>query len=202
LDEGDIVIVVGVGCGPGMLTEEAIDRIAKATRIYGSKRAVAIVRRHIPSGAEVGLLTDYSNLSSLPADSVLLSTGDPMLAGLGHLGSEVVPGISSMQLAFSRLRLPLTLGVVVDAHGRDHAEAITEAVEALDRGKVPFLLTDPSFDVEAMADMMLERHSDATIALCERLGYPDETITFGRPSCPPKGSSELTVIVIIKGRMQ
>jgi len=196
------MIVVGVGCGPGMLTEEAIDRITNATRIYGSKRAVDIVQRFIPSDAEVGLLTDYSNLSSLPVDSVLLSTGDPMLAGLGHLGSEVVPGISSMQLAFSRLRLPMTLGVVVDAHGKGHAEAILEAMEALDRGKVPFLLTDPSFDVEAMAGMMLERDSDDTIALCERLGYPDETITFGQASCPPKGSSELMVIVLIRGRTQ
>lgn len=196
------MIVVGVGCGPGMLTEEAIDRIVNATRIYGSKRAVDIVRRYIPSDAEVGLLTDYSNLSGLPMDSVLLSTGDPMLAGLGHLGSEVVPGISSMQLAFSRLRLPMTRGVVVDAHGREHAEAISEAMEDLDRGKVPFLLTDPSFDIEDMARMMLERNSDVTIALCERLGYPDETITFGRASCPPKGSSELMVIVLIKDGIQ
>lgn len=193
------MIVVGVGCGPGLLTEEAIERIAKARRIYGSARALEMARRHISADAEVGIITDYSRLSGLPVDSLVLSTGDPMLAGLGHLGTEVVPGISSMQLAFSRLRLPLAKGVVVDAHGNGRAGAIPEALDELERGRVPFLLTDPSFDIDTLAIMMLERNMDATIALCERLGYPDEMISFGRPSCPPRGSTELMVIVLIGG---
>ncbi|HQA81471.1 MAG TPA: cobalt-precorrin-7 (C(5))-methyltransferase, partial [Methanoregulaceae archaeon] len=35
--------VVGVGCGPGMLTEQAIRAISDATIIFGSKRAIALV---------------------------------------------------------------------------------------------------------------------------------------------------------------
>lgn len=194
------MIVVGVGCGPGMLTEEAMDRICKARKIFGSSRAVEMVRRHIPVDAEVALITDYSGLSELPDDSLVLSTGDPMLAGLGHLGMEVIPGISSMQLAFSRLRLPLAKAVVVDAHGKDPVKAILDALEELERGRIPFLLTDPAFDISVLASSMASRDLKAKIVLCERLGYPDEVISFGNPLYPPKGDSDLMAIVLHQER--
>jgi hypothetical protein len=34
--------IVGVGCGPGMLTEEAIHALKDARRVYGSRRAIEI----------------------------------------------------------------------------------------------------------------------------------------------------------------
>ncbi|MDG6251203.1 MAG: cobalt-precorrin-7 (C(5))-methyltransferase, partial [Methanocalculus sp.] len=42
--------VVGVGCGDGMLTEEAIAAIQGARLIYGSSRAIERVRHHISPG--------------------------------------------------------------------------------------------------------------------------------------------------------
>jgi cobalt-precorrin-7 (C5)-methyltransferase len=184
-----------------MLTEEAIYHIGKARRIFGSSRAVEIVRPRIPAHADVTIINDFSRLTELPKDAVVLSTGDPMLAGLGHAGSEVVPGISSMQLAFSRLRLPLTKGIVVDAHGRRNSGSSVEALDELERGRIPFLLTDPNFDIDSLAKMMLARNLDAKIALCERLGYPNEIISFGRPSCPPRSTSDLMVIVLFEDKI-
>ena len=88
-------MVVGVGCGPGMLTERAIAIIRDAELIYGSKSAIERAAPHICSGCVVRTITDYKALRKLPENAVVLSTGDPMLAGLGYLGGEVISGISS-----------------------------------------------------------------------------------------------------------
>lgn len=187
--------IVGVGCGPGMLTEEAILALAGARRVYGSRRAIEIARHALPRSCEIHEIRDYSSLD-LPGDAVILSTGDPMLAGLGDRGGEVVPGISSLQLAFARLRLPLARAVVVDGHGRDPGEAVALAVEELRRGKLVFILPDPSFPTGELAGALREAGIPCTIALCEDLGYPAERIIRGTPDLPPEARSRLFSLVI------
>ena len=54
-----------------------------------------------------------------------------MLAGLGYLPGEVVPGISSLQVAAARLHIPLSYIVVIVAHGRGHEKAMQETVEEI-----------------------------------------------------------------------
>jgi cobalt-precorrin-7 (C5)-methyltransferase len=127
---------------------------------------------------------------------VLLSTGDPMLAGLGDRGGEVIPGISSLQLAFARLRLPLVKVTIVDGHGRDPAQAIAETLAEIARGKIVFLLPNPGFPVPDLATALLEKERDCTIALCEDLGYPNERIARGTPEEPPEIRSRLFSLVI------
>jgi cobalt-precorrin-7 (C5)-methyltransferase len=187
--------IVGVGCGPGMLTEEAIRVLSDARRVYGSRRAIEIARHALPRSCEIHEIRDYSSLD-LPGDAVLLSTGDPLLAGLGERDGEVIPGISSLQLAFARLRLPLVKAAVVDGHGRDPRQAITETVEEIGRGKIVFLLPDPSFPVENLAGTLREKGVPCTIALCEDLGYPGERIALGTPENPPLIGSRLFSLVV------
>ena len=100
--------IVGVGCGPGLLTTEAAKAIRAATLIVGSDRAIDLVRDDIPPGCIVQEITDYRRLRTLPDETVLLSTGDPMISGLGYLPGTVIPGISSVQLGAARLHIPLT----------------------------------------------------------------------------------------------
>ena len=57
------MIIVGAGCGPGMLTEEAINAVKKATLIYGSKRAIDICRKYISASCRVHEITDYKALA-------------------------------------------------------------------------------------------------------------------------------------------
>ena len=187
--------VVGVGCGPGMLTEEAIRILKGARLVYGSRRAIEITRGSLPRSCEIHEIRDYGSLE-IPKDAVLLSTGDPMLAGLGEKGGEVIPGISSLQLAFSRLRLPLVKVAIVDGHGRDPAQAIAETVGELRRDKIVFLIPDPGFPLADLATALLEKERDCTIALCEDLGYPAERITRGTPELPPKVRSRLFSLVV------
>ena len=52
---GNIMIIVGVGAGPQMLTAQAAQAVEKARLIYGSKRAIDLVMEHINSGYFRGL---------------------------------------------------------------------------------------------------------------------------------------------------
>ncbi|MDD1716436.1 MAG: cobalt-precorrin-7 (C(5))-methyltransferase [Methanolinea sp.] len=191
--------IVGVGCGPGMLTEEAARAVSKASSLYGSRRAIELAKEHIQEGCHVQEITDYRSLRTLPRDSVILSTGDPMLAGLGYLEGDVIPGISSLQVALARMHLPASRISVVVAHGRDHENAFLEACQETVRGKVVYLLADPSFDIPMLAGRLLECSPAATITLCEDLGYPQERIVTGTVDSPPVPRSGLFSLIIDPG---
>lgn len=188
--------IVGVGCGPGMITLNAIEAISSAKRIYGSERSIELVSCYISGHCEVHAIEDYKKLKEIEDDSVVLSTGDPMLAGLGYLGGEIIPGISSMQVAFARLGLPLKNAVVVSAHGGNHRNAADEAVEWLKHGKIVFFLADPAFDVSLFREAGHYIDRDCTIAVCEHLGYHDERIATGTIMNPPPVTSDLFSLVI------
>jgi len=188
--------IVGTGCGPGMLTDEAIRAIQGAEKIYGSKRAIEMVQAYIGKDCDVEIISDYRDLGSLPHDSVVLSTGDPMLAGLGNLTGEVIPGISSLQVTAARLHVPLARIAVVLAHGRDHDGAVSETKKELLRGKIVFLVADPGFSVSGLAESLVSRYGDTRIALCEELGYPAEQIRIGSCKEPPLPGSPLFSLLI------
>ncbi len=188
--------IVGVGCGPGMLTEEAIVAIEGATAIYGSDRAIDIARPHISPGCPVKTIDDYKSLRELTGDFVILSTGDPMLAGLGYLNGDVTPGISSLQIAAARLRIPLARVAVVVAHGTGHESAIRDTLGELGRKKIVFMLTDPKFDVSVLNEKLGAAAGPVRIAICENLGYPEERIVTGPLSSPPRPESGLYVLVL------
>jgi len=188
--------IVGVGCGPGMLTERAIEAIKSAKQMWGSKRAIEIASSYIPYSAEVHVIRDYKALKNLPADTVVLSTGDPMLAGLGYLEGEVIPGISSLQYSSAKLGFRLTRTVVVDAHGKDHSGAIERVSEEVNRGNIVFVLPDPDFQTDKLAEILHRRYGMIKIALCERLGYHDERISKGDSEVPPEAETGLFVLVV------
>lgn len=188
--------IVGVGCGPGLLTEEALHVIQSATLIYGSDRAIEICRLHISSGCTVRTIDDFKALHTLPDDAVILSTGDPMLAGLGYLKGEVVPGISSLQIAAARLRIPLARIVPVVAHGTGHEQGMNDTLDEVLCKKIVFLLADPKFDASELLKRLRALNIPLRIAVCENLGYPHERIATGSLDSPPEISAALYSLVI------
>lgn len=181
--------IVGVGCGPGMLTEEAIRVIGSATLVYGSERAIEIARQYIPPRCPVKTIDDFKALHTLPADAVVLSTGDPMLAGLGYLDGEVVPGISSLQVAAARLHIPLARIVPVVAHGTGHEKGMNDTMYEVQCRKIVFLLADPKFNTAELYGRLRSLGIPIKVAVCENLGYPDERITVGTLEFPPPVTS-------------
>ncbi len=187
--------IVGVGCGPGMLTEEAVRVIHEAEEVHGSARAIELASRAIRPGCLVQEIDDYRGLRNLGDGAVVLSTGDPMLSGLGYLAGEIVPGISSLQVTLARLHLSWTHVIVLTAHGRDHAAACAETRAEVARGRTAFLIADPAFSVAALAEALREESPNARIAVCESLGYPDERVAIGTIDNPPVPITPLFVVV-------
>lgn len=183
--------IIGVGCGPCMITEEGISVLRNAELVFGSLRAIELAGEYI-SSAEVHEITDYKALRSLPEDAVILSTGDPLMAGLGYLPGDVIPGISSMQAAYAKLHIPWTNTAIVNAHGKNHAEAISKAAADIRNGHSVFLIADPEFSIEELAASLLP---DIKIAVCSNLGYETETVVEGTSSNPPSPVSRLFCVV-------
>ena len=188
--------IVGVGCGPNLLTSQAEIAIRSATKIVGSERAIALVKEKIPSGCDVKVIEDYRVLKTLPDETVILSTGDPMLSGLGYLPGEIIPGISSVQLGAARLHIPLTRLLVLTAHGRGHEETISIACDEVERGRTICLITDPSFSTDTLA-AKLKHHPESRMIICQDVGYPEEQIIEGTVKNPPHPTSGMYILFLL-----
>lgn len=188
--------IIGVGCGPGLLTEQAIRELKRARFAYGSERAIELARPFLPKNCTVRSIDDYKKLGDLPDNAVILSTGDPMLAGLGYLKGEVIPGISSLQIAVARLHIPLSRVAVVVAHGRGHEQGMRDTIDEIKRGKIVFLLADPKFNVPDLYKRLAALSLPLQVALVENLAYPDERILVGDIAAPPLPAADLYSLVI------
>ncbi len=114
---------------------------------------------------------------------VVLASGDPLFFGLGRLllaqlPAEAItfhPHISSLQLAFSRVKLPWQNATTISAHGR----AIDLLVQALRQGDTPIgILTDARNSPLAIAQLILslELHNRYCLWVCENLGGAEERV--------------------------
>jgi precorrin-6y C5,15-methyltransferase (decarboxylating) CbiE subunit len=193
--------IVGVGVGPDLLTEEAISAIENAQVIFGSKRALELARKHIK--CEANILTDYT-LKMLPGHAVVLSTGDPMLSGLGKYAKpedEIIPGISSLQLACARLRLDIEEIAVITAHSRNIEVVKKRLLSELNHGKNVFLLPDSSFGALEVAEFLNNHGLLREIVVCQQLGYPDERIVIGNTDKPPSVETDMYCIVLTSNEL-
>lgn len=191
--------IVGVGAGPNLLTLDAINAIKNAKIIYGSKRAIEIAKEYINCKSTiVSEIKDYNlaKLKEIPKNAVVLSTGDPMLSGLGFLDGEVISGISSLQIACARLKISLTNLAIITMHGRNIEKGKIAIVNELKQGKNVFLLPDPKFGVQPLAEFLQKHNLKVQIAVCENLAYPDERIEIGTTANPPSNESDLYCIVL------
>lgn len=188
--------IVGVGCGPNLLTTEAIQELRSAALVYGSDRAIELARPHLPPHCILKTIDDFKALHTLPKEAVILSTGDPMLAGLGYLEGNVIPGISSLQVAAARLRIPLARIIPVVAHGTGHAQGMRDTIDIVSHNKIVFLLPDPKFDVLELYKNLQLLGIPVQVAVCENLGYPDERITVSQIDVPPVPVSRLYSLMI------
>ena len=190
------MIIVGVGAGPGMLTEEAMKAIGEARTIYGSERAIEIVRQHIRPDCSVHIIEDYKKLMELPEKAVVLSTGDPMLSGLGYLDGQVIPGISSMQVACARLRISQLRMVPVTLHGRAVGkDSLARIASEIRAGRFVFLLTDDSTNLPLICRHLESEGLSKDVAILTDLGYSEEKIELARTSSPPTAPGLSCVVI-------
>ncbi|MDK2947475.1 precorrin-6Y C5,15-methyltransferase (decarboxylating) [Methanolobus vulcani] len=193
------MIVVGVGVGPNMLTQEAIDVISNAPVVYGSKRSIELVEEFIK--CEAHIIKDYKNLHLLPEDAVVLSTGDPMFSGLGKFATEkdrVVTGVSSVQAACARFHVDMSTLAIITAHGRDPAPAKEALIREVGLNKNIFLLPAENFGVKEVGALLRGMGVTGKLHIYENIGYPDERAASGTMEEPPVNTSDVYCIMVVQ----
>ena len=126
-----IIAVVGIGLdGQDGLTRDAEEIVQQATFLAGSKRHLSYFPDHPAEKLNLVNLTtgiDAIAKANLANHSVvILVSGDPLFFGFGRLLLEhfkpsqlqFYPHFSSIQLAFSRLKIPWQDAQLISVHGR------------------------------------------------------------------------------------
>jgi len=183
-----------VGIGPGSkeyLTQKAINTVRNSDVTIGSWRAIDIFD---DIGETIGLnVKDLQKKLELAVDLArggkevcVLSTGDPGFSGVLKTilriakskefnadNIEVIPGISSLQLAAAKNRISWDEANIMTFHGRENIEDI---LEVIDNGQPTIAL--PSKSVKDMAQFLLDNgvNGDRKVTICEKLSYPEEKI--------------------------
>ncbi|MGP1383221.1 MAG: precorrin-6y C5,15-methyltransferase (decarboxylating) subunit CbiE [Thainema sp.] len=114
---------------------------------------------------------------------VVIASGDPLFFGIGrlllqHFPAEWItfhPHPSSIQLAFSRIKLPWQDAHIVSAHGR----SLDVLVQTLQKGADKIaVLTDPTHTPRAIAKLVqsLQLPSRYRLWVCENLGGEAEQV--------------------------
>ena len=183
-----------IGIGPGSseyLTKKAVDTVKSSDYTVGSTRAIELfdeVNNKIAFNVKelVGKLEEGVELAISGNTVSILSTGDPGFSGVLNTvlrisdekgfdkqNIEVIPGISSLQLAAARTQIQWDNANVMTFHGRENIEDI---LPVINNGKVTIAL--PSRKVKDMAQFLLDNgvDKDRKVVVCERLSYPDERI--------------------------
>jgi len=181
------LIIAGIGPGsPDYILPAALQAIEGANVLIGGGRALrTYARPHQETftvGSDIAGLIDYIN-SKLPvSDVVVMVSGDPgyysLLATLrdrlpaGTL--QVIPGISSFQLAFARIGIPWQTARLLSAHGRK-PDAVLLGYEV---GQLLAFLTDRKNNPARIAGWLQEQGwpLSSCIWLCRNLSYEDEEI--------------------------
>lgn len=183
-----------VGIGPGSeeyLTKKAIETVENADVVVGSNRAMELfenIENKLPFNVKnlMDKLEEGVKLAIDGKNVAILSTGDPGFSGVLNTvlkiaedknypedSIEVIPGISSLQLAASKNHLQWDNCNVVTFHGREN---VSDILEIISNGKTTIAL--PSRKVKDMARFLLDNGVSPSreVTVCERLSYDDEKI--------------------------
>jgi cobalt-precorrin-7 (C5)-methyltransferase len=195
-DETAAVHAVGVGPGnPEYLTPRGARAINEADVVVGFETVVEFVEAEITGEAltcgyddEPAVLAEFADRIADGARGAAVLMGDPNHSGYQFLGKvesavevpvEVVPGISSLQVAASRARTPMEETTFVTLHKSGPIEADLRRLER-DVGDRHLLVLPRPFEwmPERIAHRLLEAGAgDREAIVCERLTHDDETIT-------------------------
>ncbi|MFM7931967.1 MAG: precorrin-6y C5,15-methyltransferase (decarboxylating) subunit CbiE, partial [Pirellula sp.] len=179
------ITIVGVGDdgSPG-LSQQATEVIARASKLYGS--ASLLERFAVAQVDKQALGPDLERLATeldlAPEGSVVLASGDPLFYGtarflcerLGKDTFQVIPHVSSMQLAFARVK-----------ESWDEAYLTNVASQPLDRilekiriAEKVGLFTSQDVPPSRVAELLIAKGIYYfTAYVCENLGAPDERVT-------------------------
>lgn len=218
--------------GAASLSATARAHLRAADRVIGGARTLALLEAEIRPDAERLDLT--GRLSAVPGwvseareagrKVVVLATGDPLCHGIaGFLAArlcvqaiEVLPNVSTLQLACARVGLVWQDAKIVSIHARDAGEwqvgappthglhTLAQALRAHDRLLV---LTSPENTPARIARLLLAegQGEDFRMAVAERLLQPDERVRADLApaevaEAPPQAFADPNVVLLWRVR--
>lgn len=181
--------VVGIGLDGLVGVSETVRQLVKQAKLLvGSSRHLGYFPQSQSKRLLLGDLAETiaeikRQLSEGTDAIVILVSGDPLFFGLGRLllaelpPEELTfhPHLSSIQLAFNRLKIPWQDARIISIHGR----SIDELISALQQGVEKIaVLTDATNTPDAIANLIqsLSLPSQYKLWVCENLGGDNERI--------------------------
>ncbi len=185
------------------LGDAARARLIEADLLIGARRTLELLATHLPSRVEqramdgqLGRVPEWIRTAREAGRSVaVLATGDPLCHGigsflLGKLGADaidILPAVSTLQLAFARLKKSWPTAKIVSVHSRDAGEWLTGATP--DHGLYPLVraaaehtligaFTSPENSPDRIARALVTagHGDDFRLSVAARLALPDETL--------------------------
>ncbi|AEH07037.1 cobalt-precorrin-7 (C(5))-methyltransferase [Methanothermococcus okinawensis] len=181
-----------VGIGPGnkkYLTLNAIETVESSDIVAGSRRALELFdikedKKYILTKNLVEELKDLV-INNKNKTITLLSTGDPCFSGLLKTvlkydiakkeDIKVIPGISSIQVVASRLKISWEDYHVLTLHGKEENRKILLNLIKNNK-KVIFLPNNLKEDIEYLLNNGINPNKKITV--CENLTYKNERIIY------------------------
>ncbi|MGL5033242.1 MAG: precorrin-6y C5,15-methyltransferase (decarboxylating) subunit CbiE, partial [Microcystaceae cyanobacterium] len=185
-----MINVIGIGLqGANSLTSDILAIIEQSTVLVGSDRHLSYFPNYL---GERLILDNFTTVFATLKERlkrqetiVILVSGDPLFFGLGRLLIEnfspeqltFYPHLSSVQLAFNRLKLTWQDAEIVSVHGR----SLELLISPLQKGvKKLAILTDDQNHPGAIAALFrsLDLPLDYEFWVCESLGSTEEKINY------------------------
>ena len=202
------VSIIGIG-------DDGLDAVAASVRrlildaevLVGSERVLAMApesqAEQILLGADIDSAVEQIEAAGDRPVAVLVS-GDPLFYGkarflcerLGRDRCEIVPHVSSMQLAFARVKESWDEAYLTDL--ANHAlESVVDRIGGAERIG---LFTSPECGPADVARALLDRRIDYfTAYVCEDLGSKNETVTRGTlAEIAEQSFGSLNVMILIR----
>ncbi|MBF0557796.1 MAG: precorrin-6y C5,15-methyltransferase (decarboxylating) subunit CbiE [Nitrospirae bacterium] len=224
------ITIIGIGYKP--FDKKAWEIVLNSDVILASRRLYEVYQRYDGFDAVKGKVMVHDNISETikfihdnceTKKIVLLASGDPLFSGIGRKAVEefgkdaveIIPDMSSVQVAFSRLKEPWDDAFLISLHGgpdpakrRRLPYEINDIPSLVEKHNKLAVLTDKENNPTAIARTIMDsatvrspRVSGPIMYVCERLGYEDERITGGLPEDIAKQVFSDPNVVIILGQL-
>ncbi|MCI0528166.1 MAG: precorrin-6y C5,15-methyltransferase (decarboxylating) subunit CbiE, partial [Nitrospira sp.] len=205
----DKVYIIGMGDdGPKGLSQTTLGIIEKTDLLFGGERHLSFFPNF--NGEKITIKSNLKEIADLikrnlgTRKSVVLASGDPnfygiaryLISKLGKEAFEILPAISSMQLAFARVKESWDDAVLVSVHGRP-IQAIIEQVRS--SPKIGIFTDDEHAPGEIARILMEHGLNEYQAFVCENLGGEDERVTeTSLEELPAMEFSPLNVLILKK----
>ncbi len=230
---GEVVLNSGIILASNRLSEifkeyEEFEAVKDKIRVINNvDETMNFIRMQMTEKGIIELKTQ--NLKSKTI--TLLASGDPMFFGIGRRAInefgkdlvEIIPDMSSIQMAFSRIKEPWDDAFLMSLHGGPDPEkrrrlpyGINDIPFLLEQHNKITILTDRENNPSAVADVIARskatkqsevfeiaspssRNDSIKMYVCQRLGYPDERIIEGMPEeVAAMSFSEPNIVILQK----